>query len=132
MGEVIKVDAGKLQHAAQVLKADANSMESFLLQVYNALKPHDPSNGGGDEVGEAIGRQYFENATSLLHSAGIAVLLLKDIADFADNGARGASEIEQLLAKINRDLSVGDAKLPPPISSTPPEESTGSNLSPRR
>jgi hypothetical protein len=84
------------------------------------MKPHDPSNGGGDEVGRAIGEQYFTNANQLLHAAGVAALLLIDIADLSTTGADNAAQIEIQLEKINRDLSIGDAKLPPAIESPSP------------
>jgi hypothetical protein len=121
LADQIKVDATQLQNAADVLKRDATSMQDYLHEIYNALSPHDLSNGGGDEVGKAIGEQYFSNANQLLHAAGVAAMLPIDIADLSTVGADNSAQIELYLAKINRDLSVGEAKLPPAIT----EPSTG-------
>jgi hypothetical protein len=115
VADQVKVDSIQLKNAADVLRRDAKSMQAYLHDIYGALSPHDPSKGGGDDVGRAIGEQYFVNANQLLHAAGVAALLLLDIADLATSGAQSAEEIELHLAKINRDLSVGDAKLPPAI-----------------
>lgn len=128
VAEQIKVDSTQLKNAADLLRRDATSMQDYLHDIYSVTSPHDPSNGGGDEVGRAIGEQYFSNANQLLHAAGVAALLLIDIADLSTTGADNAAQIEVHLAKINRDLSVGDAKLPPPISGP----STGSGAHPRR
>jgi hypothetical protein len=119
VADQIKVDSIQLKNAADVLRRDAKSMQTYLHDIYGALSQHDPSKGGGDEVGRAIGEQYFVNANQLLHAAGIAALLLLDIADLATSGAQSAEEVELHLEKINRDLSVGDAKLPPPIEGSP-------------
>lgn len=115
MADEIRVNPTQLRNAASVLKHDARSMQEYLHDVYNVMSPHDPSNGGGDEVGKALGKQYFTNANQLLHAAGVAALLLIDIADLATTGADNAAQVEITLEKINRDLGVGDAKLPPPI-----------------
>jgi hypothetical protein len=119
VADQIKVDSIQLKNAADVLRRDAKSMQTYLHDIYGALRPHDPSKGGGDDVGRAIGKQYFDNANQLLHAAGVAALLLLDIADLATSGAQSAEEVELYLAKINRDLSVGDAKLPPAIEAPP-------------
>lgn len=118
MADQIKVDWVELKHSADILRRDAHSMQDFFYDAYSALKPHDPSNGGGDEVGKAIGGQYFEQANNLLHAGGIAALLLIDIADLATSGANTGAQVERYLEKINRDLSTGDVKLPPPLPST--------------
>lgn len=115
MAEVIQVDTNQLRYHADILRRDANSMQEYLVQIFNALSPHDPSNGGGDEVGKALGAQYFQNANQLLHVAGIAALVLKDIADLTIAGAEYAGEVEVKLAQLIRDLGVGDPKLPPPL-----------------
>jgi hypothetical protein len=62
-----------------------------------------------------IGEQYFANTGQLPPAAGVAALLLIDIADPATTGADNAAQIELSLVKINRDLGVDDAKLPPPV-----------------
>jgi hypothetical protein len=124
VADYIKVDATQLKNSAEILKRDATAMQDYLHDIYDALSPHDPSKGGGDEVGKAIGEQYFTNANQLLHAGGIAALLLIDIANLAVTGADNAEQIEIYLEKINRDLSVGDQKLPPPIKD--PETGSGS------
>lgn len=118
MADQIKVDWVALKHSADILRRDAHSMQDYLYDVYSALKPHDPTNGGGDEVGKALGDSYFANANALLRAGGVAALLLIDIADLATSGANKAADIELHLAKINRDLSTGDVKLPPATSSS--------------
>jgi hypothetical protein len=128
VADQIKVDATQLKNAADLLKRDATSMQNYLHDIYNAMSPHDPSNGGGDAVGKAIGEQYFTNANQLLHAAGVAAMLLIDIADLSTTGADNAAQIEIYLAKINRDLSVGDAKLPPAIEGP----TTGPGSHPRK
>lgn len=112
MADQIKVDASQLNANAETLKRDAAAMQDYLYQIYAAIKPHDPTNGGGDEVGKALGEQYFTNANQILHAGGVAALLLVDIANLAASGADNAAQIEIALTKINEDLSVGDAKLP--------------------
>jgi hypothetical protein len=66
-----------------------------------------------DVVGKAIGRQYFEHVNQLLQAAGITAMLLLEIATLSTTGTARAAEVEICLAKINLDLSVGDATLPP-------------------
>jgi hypothetical protein len=112
VADFIKVDSDQLNNNAETLRRDAHAMQEFFSQVYGALSKHDPSKGGGDDVGKAIGIKYFENANQLLHAAGISALLLLDIADLATKGAANAQEVELWLEKINRDLSLGDSKLP--------------------
>src|SRR5689334_19362843 len=112
VADFIKVDSDQLSNNADILRRDAHAMQEYFQQVYNALAPHDPSKGGGDDVGKAIGAQYFDNANQLLHAAGISALLLIDIADLATQGSLNAQEVELWLEKINRDLSLGDSKLP--------------------
>jgi hypothetical protein len=132
VADQIKVDSTQLKEAASTLKHDASVMQDYLYQIFNAMKPHDPTGGGGDEVGKAIGEQYFTNANQLLHASGVAALLLIDIANLAATGADDAAKIELYLEQINRDLSVGDAKLPPPITAPDGSNPSDNPIHPRR
>ncbi|HET9656789.1 MAG TPA: hypothetical protein VFP72_15660 [Kineosporiaceae bacterium] len=132
MADQIKVDASQLNANAETLKRDAAAMQDYLYQIYAAIKPHDPSNGGGDEVGKALGEQYFNNANQVLHASGVAALLLIDIANLAASGADNAAQIELLLTKINQDLSIGDAKLPSIVDAVNNATSGGSTPHTRR
>ncbi len=102
-GDHVGMNPEHLREDGSVLTGTGRSLSATSANLRAMISTYDPSRGGVDATGKAIGKDYFANASTLLDGVDQAAQILtvrgEDVTKVADQGEQS----ERDRANVNTD-----------------------------